>query len=743
MSSSCEPRRRAGTGVLALLLGVVTAGVMLLGPPVQAAPAEPADPLAAAGTATSSACQPDAHLVNPCRPWLGAHASHYSQTGSSLAAQIAYHEQRIGRQLDIVHSYHRVGVNTLSKDEQALAKRPGTHLFLNWKPSQAWGPAGGRDAAVNRAIDTQALSIKALGTTKVFLALYHEPENDVSGGATGCGGIRYIGKAGTPADYRAMWRNVRNRFDALGVTNVVWAMNYMSYDHWRCFVDDLYPGNDLVDWIFYDAYGRGPRATFEGAMRPMYDYLTTASDATHDYVSKPWGLAEWNTDNPSSADEAAFYREAQDSVEKNRLPRLKAFLAYDTVAPEGGDYRTSYFNFQPDSGKQTAYATFARSQAFVDHGVQQPVPDDAGTPTARILSPRQGARASGRITVRARTSDTTRLARVWLEVDGSVVDEKNSGGPVRTFSVDTRALPGGPHVLTVHVEDASGNAGVSDAVRIEVDNDFTTPSKDKRKPSTPKQGWGSAQAGLLTLGWRPSTDNTGVTGYEVYRDGALVGTFADPSYADDGPAPGDYTFTVRARDANANVSPPSAGIDVSVVDVVAPTAPGGLSAVATTAGVSLTWLPSTDDVGVAGYAVVRDGRPLGPALSGAYTDTTAGQGRSHTYTVVALDAAGNQSTAAAPVTVTVPDVTAPSAPGRPVVSRVDGTLTLGWPTGRDNVGVAGYEVFRNRARIGSSWGAAYTDSSARPGRTYRYRVLAVDAAGNRGPRSPWSLPVTR
>ena len=51
-----------------------------------------------------------------------------------------------------------------------------------------------------------------------------------------------------------MWHNVRARFDALGVTNVVWVMNYMGWKDWNCVVKDLWPGNDYVDWVMWDPY---------------------------------------------------------------------------------------------------------------------------------------------------------------------------------------------------------------------------------------------------------------------------------------------------------------------------------------------------------------------------------------------------------------------------------------------------------------------------------------------------------
>ena len=59
----------------------------------------------------------------------------------------------------------------------------------------------------------------------------------------------------------------------------------------------------------------------------------------------------------------------------------------------------------------------------------------------------------------------------------------------------------------------------------------------------------------VSLAWNASTDNVGVTGYNVYRGGTLVTTVTGTSYTDTGRAPStSYTYTVRARDAAGNLS---------------------------------------------------------------------------------------------------------------------------------------------------------------------------------------------
>ncbi|MDX6647286.1 MAG: large repetitive protein, partial [Miltoncostaeaceae bacterium] len=85
-------------------------------------------------------------------------------------------------------------------------------------------------------------------------------------------------------------------------------------------------------------------------------------------------------------------------------------------------------------------------------------------------------------------------------------------------------------------------------------------------------------------------------------------------------------------------------------DAAAPTAPTGLQASAPSRSqIRLSWTVATDNVGVTGYDVYRDGALLANAgPEGAYTDATPSPGTTHTYEVAARDAAGNVSARSAP-----------------------------------------------------------------------------------------------
>ncbi|MBA2383792.1 MAG: fibronectin type III domain-containing protein, partial [Actinobacteria bacterium] len=136
------------------------------------------------------------------------------------------------------------------------------------------------------------------------------------------------------------------------------------------------------------------------------------------------------------------------------------------------------------------------------------------------------------------------------------------------------------------------------------------------------------------------------------------------------------------------------------------------------------------------YEVLRGGVLLAMVTATAYVDGTAQQGVSYTYSVRALDAAGNRGTAAS-VQATVRDVVPPSAPGSVTALTYTGPtrIRVAWSAAADNVGATGYRIYRNSLLLASTSSLAYVDYGVVKKTTYTYSVRAVDAAGNLGASS--------
>ena len=88
---------------------------------------------------------------------------------------------------------------------------------------------------------------------------------------------------------------------------------------------------------------------------------------------------------------------------------------------------------------------------------------------------------------------------------------------------------------------------------------------DTQAPTTPS-GLAAEVSGLqVNLAWQPSSDNVGVTGYTIYRDGGFAGTTAATSFIDNSvEASRTYSYSVEAKDAAGNISGRSAAVAVTV-----------------------------------------------------------------------------------------------------------------------------------------------------------------------------------
>ena len=276
------------------------------------------------------------------------------------------------------------------------------------------------------------------------------------------------------------------------------------------------------------------------------------------------------------------------------------------------------------------------------------------------------------------------------------------------------------------------------------------PSQDNTAPSTPT----GLNASVITptqinLAWTASADNVGVTGYRVYRNGALLITLGTvTTYQNSGlTASTTYSYTVQAMDGAGNASGQSTAAIVTTpatADTTAPSAPTGLTAnVVSGSRIDLAWSAATDNIAVTGYRVFQNGAllvSLGNVTT--YQNTGLAPSTTYIYTVRALDAAGNVSGLSTAASATTPgvltDTIAPSIPTNLVPNAVSPSqINLSWSASTDNVGVAGYRVYRNGVLVAVlSSGIVYQDTGLTPSTTYSYNVDAIDAVGNASGLSP-------
>ncbi|MDQ6419087.1 S8 family serine peptidase [Paenibacillus sp. LHD-117] len=317
--------------------------------------------------------------------------------------------------------------------------------------------------------------------------------------------------------------------------------------------------------------------------------------------------------------------------------------------------------------------------------------------------------------------------------------------PTGTSYVATGLQSGSTYSFYVKAIDQAGNlSGASSTVSV------TTTQSDTQAPTAPSNLTSTAKtATTVNLSWTGSTDNIGITKYNVYKNNAFYKSATSTTMQVDGlTANTAYNFYVKAEDAAGNVSTSSNtySVTTSTVDMQAPSTPTNLTSPSKTFNtVNLQWTASTDNVAVTEYNIYKGTVLAGTSTTTTFQATGLTPNTAYSFTVKAKDAQNNQSQASNSLTVTTNasnDVTAPTAPTNLKATTVKPTsVTLSWTASTDNVGVTGYIIYKDGGQVGTSTSTTFTLTPLISGKTYSFTVKAKDAAGNLSPVST-ALSVT-
>ncbi|TAE97883.1 MAG: T9SS C-terminal target domain-containing protein [Runella slithyformis] len=205
-----------------------------------------------------------------------------------------------------------------------------------------------------------------------------------------------------------------------------------------------------------------------------------------------------------------------------------------------------------------------------------------------------------------------------------------------------------------------------DFVRVDL---LTTP--DTQAPSVPAGLAASAVGGTgFSLSWAASTDNVGVTGYEVFRNGVSVGNTALTTFNITGLGCGtNSTMTVRARDAAGNWSSNSSNLNVSTTALPNAGTISGTTILCAGATTTLTsnglaggtWSSSNAAVATVNASGVVSGVSAGMAT--ITYNVSANGCNSNTTSTVTINALPNAGTISGTTTVTTGSTTSLSSNG--------------------------------------------------------------------------------
>ncbi|MCB8964975.1 MAG: fibronectin type III domain-containing protein [Bacteroidales bacterium] len=363
--------------------------------------------------------------------------------------------------------------------------------------------------------------------------------------------------------------------------------------------------------------------------------------------------------------------------------------------------------------------------------------------------------------------------------------------PVTTSGSYSLTMSGLTSSTTYYVRAyATNSAGTSYGTQVS----FTTMSApDTQAPTAPANLAASGvTSSSANLSWTASTDNVGVTGYRIYRNGSLLTTATGTSYSVTGlSASTTYSFYVKAIDAAGNASSSSNTISVTTPEVtityctsagsdysyewIADVNVGSMSNASSASGysdftattfnatagstydVSLTpgfksstyseywkiWIDlngdgdfddnneNVFDAGALSKTTVSGTITIPSATASITTRMRVSMKYNGSQTACETFSYGEVEDYTVAISAGTPDTQAPTVPSSLAASGVTQTAaTLSWIASTDNVGVTGYNVYQNGSLIGTTASTSYSVSGLAAATTYSFYVKAFDAAGN-------------
>ncbi|MDT0302266.1 glycoside hydrolase family 26 protein [Streptomonospora wellingtoniae] len=282
----------------------------------------------------SADCTVDDILAPSCGVWWGASPYH---------GDVRPLEEAVDRPLDIVYTWHGVDQHRVPTAAERRLAEEGRFLHANIEarrfnadghPVQGYGDI--IEGRFDDSLRGQARRIADLGRP-FFVTFDHEADANQ----------RYNTR-GTPEQFVRAWRHIVDLYRANGADNAVFVWNVTGWKGNLDRLPSLWPGDDYVDWISWEAYnmtgcelqpGWNHVDTFEEALRPAYEWFQNEGPEHGIDADKPVMIGEMGT-VPIPGDPAATREWYADIPETLReYERVRAVKLWDGITAPSCDFR--------------------------------------------------------------------------------------------------------------------------------------------------------------------------------------------------------------------------------------------------------------------------------------------------------------------------------------------------------------------------------------------------------------------
>ena len=330
-----------------------------------------------------------------------------------------------------------------------------------------------------------------------------------------------------------------------------------------------------------------------------------------------------------------------------------------------------------------------------------------------------------------------------------------------TFN-DTSVIPGYGYYYQVAAYDAAGNiSAFSSSLFLNIPTSVSgTCSNFSLLLASGKTSY--TQGDILTYTYACASGYAAYVEMQLVKPGGTVVTYNSASgsltsrtlgFGTSNLDPGNYTLracfsagtscTNIAGTAPFSVSSASGGSGSSA-DTTSPTPPTWVTTTPVSSSqINLAWGGMTDNVAVTGYKLYKNSSLVYTGNNSTYVSTGLAPATSYSYQISTYDSAGNSSGLSPAVSTSTFAIIATSTASVDTIAPVMPTsisataysssrIELSWNAATDNVGVAGYKIYRGDDLLNTQTGGmlTYSDTGLVSATSYRYKVLAFDAAGN-------------
>jgi autotransporter-associated beta strand protein len=338
----------------------------------------------------------------------------------------------------------------------------GSIPLLTWEP---WNPSSGVTQSFNLSniiagvydsyITGWATSAKSWGSP-FFLRFAHEMNGNWYPWCASVNG-------NTAAQYVQAWQHVHDLFLAAGTTNVTWVWCVNVVSGMPTPINELYPGDNYVDWIALDGYNR--------LANPWQDFSTlaasTVTQLTNIAPGKPVMVAETGCNQNPTYNKAQWFLNALTNYLPTVQPRIKAWVYFNGTNSDGNDWQITSPASAVTGYQQGIGLSYYDTNQYgsISTSPIQPLLNDVTTtdtmaPFVSIVSPATDQVTNGTVVnFIALASDKSGVSNVVFSVNGVAQQTDNSAPYQFSWNVPYQGVM--TYTVTATAYDNAGNGAVS------------------------------------------------------------------------------------------------------------------------------------------------------------------------------------------------------------------------------------------------------------------------------------------